>query len=139
MFSPFPHDILCRRLVYSCLSSFFQLRFPPLFSDDTRFSALFPILFNSLCRCCIHSEIPFEDQRKAFEPALHNKIKIIIANNSAVSSVTFPDVDNVIDLGASSRHLCVSLFLPLSLISFFLSFLHFVPLFFSHIYCYFPL
>ena len=36
---------------------------------------------------------------KAFEPALKGKIKIIIANNSAVSSVTFPDVDTVICLG----------------------------------------
>lgn len=59
------------------------------------------MLFVNGHRCCIHSDIPYEEQRKAFEPALNGKIKLIIANNSAVSSVTFPDVDTVIDLGAS--------------------------------------
>ena len=43
--------------------------------------------------------MPYEDQVKAFEPTLKGKIKIIIANNTAVSSVTFPDVDIVLCLG----------------------------------------
>ena len=50
-------------------------------------------------RCYIHSEIPYEDQTKAFQPAPSGKIKIIIANNTAVSSITFPDVDTVVCFG----------------------------------------
>ena len=52
-----------------------------------------------LIRCYIHSEIPYEDQTKAFQPAPPGKIKIIIANNTAVSSITFPDVDTVVCFG----------------------------------------
>ena len=47
----------------------------------------------------IHSDIPFEDQMTAFDEAKLNEVKIIIATNAAESSVTLPDVDNVICLG----------------------------------------
>lgn len=46
----------------------------------------------------IHTDIPFEEQEKAFEPC-PSHVKLIIATNAAVSSVTFPDVDTVICLG----------------------------------------
>jgi HrpA-like RNA helicase len=47
----------------------------------------------------IHSEIPFEDQMVAFDKTNPNEVKIVIATNAAESSVTLPDVDNVICLG----------------------------------------
>jgi ATP-dependent RNA helicase DHX57 len=47
----------------------------------------------------IHSDIPFEDQMNAFVAAGANEVKIIIATNSAESSVTIPDVDHIICLG----------------------------------------
>lgn len=47
----------------------------------------------------IHSDIPFEDQMNVFEKPQANEVKIIIATNAAESSVTLPDVDNVICLG----------------------------------------
>ena len=59
-------------------------------------------------RCHIHSEVPYEDQRLAFEKATPGKIKLIIANNMAVSSVTFPDVDTVICLGIYLQYLRVT-------------------------------
>jgi HrpA-like RNA helicase len=47
----------------------------------------------------IHSDIPFEDQMGAFEETKPDEVKIVIATNAAESSVTLPDVDNVICLG----------------------------------------
>jgi HrpA-like RNA helicase len=47
----------------------------------------------------IHSDIPFEDQMSVFAPTEPDEVKIIIATNAAESSVTLPDVDNVICLG----------------------------------------
>ena len=47
----------------------------------------------------IHSDIPFEDQMNVFESSAADEVKIIIATNSAESSVTLPDVDHVICLG----------------------------------------
>lgn len=47
----------------------------------------------------VHSEIPFEDQMKVFCAPKSDEIKVIIATNAAESSVTLPDVDNVICLG----------------------------------------
>jgi len=47
----------------------------------------------------IHGDIPFEDQLQAFEPAEPGQVKVIIATNSAESSITLPDVDHVICLG----------------------------------------
>jgi HrpA-like RNA helicase len=47
----------------------------------------------------IHSDIPFEEQMTAFNAAEKNEVKIILATNAAESSVTLPDVDNVICLG----------------------------------------
>lgn len=47
----------------------------------------------------IHSDIPFEDQMLVFQPSAEDEVKIIIATNSAESSVTLPDVDTVICLG----------------------------------------
>ena len=47
----------------------------------------------------IHSDIPHEEQETAFDPTLPQEVKIILATNSAESSVTLPDVDMVICLG----------------------------------------
>lgn len=47
----------------------------------------------------IHSEIPFEDQMNVFEATAADEVKIIVATNSAESSVTLPDVDHVVCLG----------------------------------------
>jgi hypothetical protein len=48
---------------------------------------------------CIHSQIPLEEQENAFIPTPPSEIKVIVATNSAESSVTLPDVDIVICLG----------------------------------------
>lgn len=47
----------------------------------------------------IHSDIPFEEQMNVFDPAGAVEVKVLIATNAAESSVTIPDVDNVICLG----------------------------------------
>jgi len=47
----------------------------------------------------IHSDIPFDDQMHVFDSAKPNEVKIVVATNAAESSVTLPDVDNVICLG----------------------------------------
>jgi HrpA-like RNA helicase len=47
----------------------------------------------------IHSDIPFEDQMTAFDTPEPDEVKVIIATNAAESSVTLPDVDQVICLG----------------------------------------
>ena len=47
----------------------------------------------------IHSDVPFEEQMVAFEPAGEGEVKVVIATNAAESSVTLPDVDHVICLG----------------------------------------
>ena len=47
----------------------------------------------------IHSDIPFEEQLSAFQPAAPGEAKIIIATNAAESSLTLPDCDFVICLG----------------------------------------
>jgi HrpA-like RNA helicase len=49
----------------------------------------------------VHSDIPHEQQLLAFQPTAPDEIKIVIATNAAESSVTIPDVDHVICLGAS--------------------------------------
>jgi HrpA-like RNA helicase len=48
----------------------------------------------------VHSSIPYEDQLGILEPSAPDKIKIILATNAAESSLTLPDVDLVICLGA---------------------------------------
>jgi hypothetical protein len=52
---------------------------------------------------CIHSQIPMEEQERAFLPTHPSEIKVIVATNSAESSVTLPDVDIVICLGRENR------------------------------------
>jgi hypothetical protein len=47
----------------------------------------------------IHSDIPFEEQMQAFQPAGRGEAKVVIATNAAESSLTLPDVDHVICLG----------------------------------------
>lgn len=55
-------------------------------------------------RCLpIHSDIPFEDQLEVFKPPEENEVKIVVATNAAESSVTLPDVDNVICLGVCKQ------------------------------------
>ena len=48
---------------------------------------------------CIHSDIAFEEQEEALAPAGPDEVKIVIATNAAESSITLPDVDDVICLG----------------------------------------
>lgn len=47
----------------------------------------------------IHSDIPFEDQMTVFDASADDEVKIVIATNAAESSLTLPEVDNVICLG----------------------------------------
>ena len=47
----------------------------------------------------IHSDVPFEDQMLVFDASRADEVKIVIATNAAESSLTLPDVDNVICLG----------------------------------------
>ena len=47
----------------------------------------------------IHSDVPFEDQMKIFDSLGPNEVRVFLATNSAESSITLPDVDNVICLG----------------------------------------
>lgn len=47
----------------------------------------------------IHSDIPFEDQMMAFDASKNDEVKVVIATNAAESSLTLPEVDNVICLG----------------------------------------
>jgi HrpA-like RNA helicase len=47
----------------------------------------------------IHSDIPFEDQMTAFDLTDSKEVKVIVATNAAESSITLPDVDNVICFG----------------------------------------
>jgi HrpA-like RNA helicase len=47
----------------------------------------------------IHSDIPFEEQEVALIKPDQDELRIIVATNAAESSVTIPDVDNVICLG----------------------------------------
>jgi ATP-dependent RNA helicase DHX29 len=47
----------------------------------------------------IHSDIPFEEQETALTKPDLDEVKIIVATNAAESSLTIPDVDNVICLG----------------------------------------
>ena len=47
----------------------------------------------------IHSDIPFEDQMLVFSASKADEVKIVIATNAAESSLTLPEVDNVICLG----------------------------------------
>lgn len=50
--------------------------------------------------CCpVHSDIPFEEQEKALAMPDKDELKIIVATNVAESSLTIPEVDNVICLG----------------------------------------
>ncbi|CAM9299772.1 unnamed protein product [Chrysoparadoxa australica] len=51
----------------------------------------------------IHGDIPFEEQMEAFNPAGPGEVKVVIATNAAESSVTLPDVDTVICLGAAKQ------------------------------------
>jgi HrpA-like RNA helicase len=48
---------------------------------------------------CIHSQIPLEQQEEAFSATSPDEIKVIVATNSAESSITLSDVDLVICLG----------------------------------------
>ena len=47
----------------------------------------------------IHSDIPFEDQMAAFDSPSENEVKVVVATNSAESSITLPNVDHVICTG----------------------------------------
>ena len=51
----------------------------------------------------IHSDIPFEDQMKAFRKCDDDEVKVVVATNAAESSLTLPDVDNVICFGLCKR------------------------------------
>ncbi|CAM9805903.1 unnamed protein product, partial [Pylaiella littoralis] len=47
-----------------------------------------------------HSDLPKEELMPAFGPVGETVVKIVVATNSAESSITLPDVDNVICLGS---------------------------------------
>ena len=47
----------------------------------------------------VHSDIPFEDQLAVFSKTKLDECRVIVATNSAESSVTLPALDHVIDLG----------------------------------------
>ena len=47
----------------------------------------------------VHSDIPFEDQLTVFSQTQSDECRVIVATNSAESSVTLPALDHVIDLG----------------------------------------
>ena len=52
----------------------------------------------------IHSEVPYDEQKVAMTVTPPDKIKIIVATNSAESSITVPDCDTVICLGTHKAH-----------------------------------
>ena len=61
-----------------------------------------PFLLHRYLVVAIHSDIPFEEQMEAFE--VHSDmVKIVVATNSAESSITLPDCDHVICLGSAKR------------------------------------
>ena len=47
----------------------------------------------------VHSDIPFEEQLAVFSQTKKDECRVIVATNSAESSVTLPALDHVIDLG----------------------------------------
>lgn len=51
----------------------------------------------------IHSDVPFEDQMRAFDVPSSTQVKVVIATNAAESSVTIPDCDHVICLGSNKQ------------------------------------
>ena len=52
----------------------------------------------------IHSDVPFEEQLAAFDDNVHEgKCRLILATNAAESSITLPNVDDVICLGLAKR------------------------------------
>jgi HrpA-like RNA helicase len=70
-------------------------------ADIVSITEIFEGMVGSIKYKCvpIHSDIPFEDQMEAFDSPKQNEVKIIIATNAAESSITLPDVDNVICFG----------------------------------------
>jgi HrpA-like RNA helicase len=69
--------------------------------DIVSITEIFENIVSSMNYKCvpIHSDIPFDDQMQAFDSAQKNEVKVILATNAAESSITLPDVDNVICLG----------------------------------------
>ena len=55
--------------------------------------------FNSIHSIVPPSDIAFEEQEEALAPAGPEEVKVVIATNAAESSITLPDVDDVICLG----------------------------------------
>ena len=47
----------------------------------------------------LHSQVPLEDQKEAFDTPLSDKIHVILATNIAESSITFPKLRMVINFG----------------------------------------
>jgi len=47
----------------------------------------------------LHGALPLRDQRRAFQEATPNKVKVVFATNVAETSITIPDVDTVVDSG----------------------------------------
>ena len=77
------------------------LVFVPGMFDIVSITEIFDKIASSMNYTCvpIHSDIPFDDQMKAFDSAKKNEVKVILATNAAESSITLPAVDNVICLG----------------------------------------
>jgi len=79
------------------------LIFVPGMADIVAISEMFEVMVSPIIYTIIpiHSDIPFEDQMTAFDLTESNEVKVIIATNAAESSITLPDVDNVICFGLS--------------------------------------
>jgi len=55
--------------------------------------------YDNMDVCGLISNMPKEEQQRAFEPAEHGKVKVVIATNIAESSVTIEGMDVAIDTG----------------------------------------
>jgi len=77
------------------------LIFVPGMADIVSITELFEEMVSPITYKCIpiHSDIPVDDQMTVFDKAKQGEVKIIIATNAAESSITLPDVDNVICFG----------------------------------------
>jgi len=77
------------------------LIFVPGMSDIVAITDIFDLMVSNTQYKVIpiHSDVPFEDQMSVFDMAEKNEVKVIVATNAAESSITLPDVDNIICFG----------------------------------------
>ena len=58
------------------------------------------VSIHSVVSILLSPDIAFEEQEEALAPAGPDEVKVVIATNAAESSITLPDVDDVICFGA---------------------------------------